>query len=134
MNLLFCLHNKDVGTGDVEIGCRKLCARMKGKTRGFVRTITTWKTRDGKRCKRQAQYDNTKVPRKSRVLLKREGDLSAYEQLWRKEKAHCISVLSEARRGKVELLVRKYSHKKVLPSTLRGVTIEEQDVSASFTT
>ena len=44
------------------------------------------------------------------------------------------SVLSEVRRGKVEFLVRKYGHKKVVPSTLRGVPIEEQDVSASFTT
>ena len=31
-------------------------------------------------------------------------------------------------------MVRKYGHKKVVPSTLRDVTIEYQDVSASFTT
>ena len=33
----------------------------------------TWKIRDGIRCRRQAQYDNTKVWRESRVILKREG-------------------------------------------------------------
>ena len=42
VNLLFCLRNKNGGTGDVEIGCRKLCARMKCKTRGFVRRIMRW--------------------------------------------------------------------------------------------
>ena len=31
-------------------------------------------------------------------------------------------------------MVRKYGHKKVVPKTPRGVTIENQDVSASFTT
>ena len=61
VSLLYCLRDKNIGTGNVEIGCRKLCARMEGKTMAFVRRVMTWKIRDGVRCRRQAQYNNTKV-------------------------------------------------------------------------
>ena len=134
VSLLFSLRNKNVGTGEVENCCRRMCSRIVGKNRALVKRVMTWKIRDAIRCRNMAQYSNTKVWREARVLLRCEGVLGRYQKLWREEKVACVKKLSVARRGKISFLVRKHGVQKDVPIVLRGVTVEDQQIPNTFST
>jgi hypothetical protein len=134
VSLLFTLWNKNVGTGEVESCCKRMCSRIVGKSRALVKKVMTWKIRDAIRCRNRAQYSNTKVWREARVLMRREGILGRYEKLWREEKVAYVKKLSAGRRGKVSFLVSKHRIQKSAPTMLRGVTVESQRIPDSFST
>ena len=71
VSLLISLRSRRVGTGDVESCSRKMCARIEGKSRALVGKVITWKIRDTIGCRREAQYQNTKVRLRLRSFLRK---------------------------------------------------------------
>ena len=48
-----------------------MCARIEGKSRALVGKVMTWKIRDAIGCRREAQYQNTKVRLRLRSFLRK---------------------------------------------------------------
>ena len=133
VNLLFVLRKSNVGTGEVENYARRFTKRMAGRhQRALVTRLMTWKIRDAIACRKKAQYENTKVWRQARMVLRQEGISKAYEALWRREKGEFVGKLTAARKTKVDFLRRKYGKDKDIPKTIRGVTVIDQEIPESF--
>ncbi len=133
VSLLFSLRKSGVGTAEVENCSRRMCTRMQGKQKSLVKRLMTWKISDAIRCRRKAQYDNTKIWREARRYLSSEGVVKRYEALWREEKERYCATLREVKCKKVTCLVGKYGIQKEVPGMVRGVTVGDQKVPVDFT-
>ena len=128
------LRKKNIGTTNVEEACRKMCSRIGVEKRSsLVERSMTWKLRDARQCMRKAQYENTKVWRNARRMLRQQGVCRKYEDLWSRELRKYKEVLCKRRKKKVEFLSQKYNRKPNLPDRVHGVIVADQEIPENFT-
>jgi len=134
VDLLQDLIRRKVGTDSVENRCKDICINLPPRRRNtLVNKVMKWKLSEAKKCLQRERFNNTVEWRKGKTVIVGAGVLHDYERVWNLEQKRVREELKMKRKRKVRFLKKKYGQSRGTPDQLKGITIADRKIPATFT-
>ena len=124
---------RKVGTNSVENRCKGICINLPPRRRNtLVNKVKKWKLSDAKKCLQRERFNNTVEWRKGKTVIVDAGVLHDYERVWNLGQKRVREELKMKRKRKDRFL-EKYGRSRGTPDQLKGITIADREIPATFT-
>ena len=124
-----------IGTNAVENNCSRLCRGFpRSREREMLVRVMKWKLADARKCLSKAKWENTREWRKAKPVFSTHQVYREYLDLWKQETSGYKAHLREVLVNKVGTLKNRYSVKRSIPDSVRGIVIADQSIPDDFST
>ena len=128
------LYKHNIGTNEVENLSKKICKELpKRRQKTLSKMVMKWKLHDAYEKLRRERDNNIRIWRIAKRKITENGVYDRYQRLWMREKKEYNDILIDKRKRKVTFLKCRYKEEKTTPNEIEGITIEDQEITSSFT-